>query len=67
MPLSISKSDRKPRTEITALTTDLYLLHRQISSGSDVRDLQALATAVGKKWVRGLVLYTGPERHFVCE
>ena len=26
---------------------------------SDVRGLQALATAVGKKWVRGVVIYTG--------
>ena len=26
---------------------------------SDVRGLQALATAVGKKWVRGAIIYTG--------
>jgi len=26
---------------------------------SDVRGLQALATAVGKKWVRGVLIYTG--------
>lgn len=30
-------------------------------SGKDVRGLQALAAAVGKKWVRGVVLYTGAE------
>ncbi len=30
-------------------------------NGSDVRGLQALATAAGKKWVRGVVLYTGTE------
>ncbi len=30
-------------------------------SGNDVRGLQALAAAVGKKWVRGVVLYTGTE------
>ncbi len=30
-------------------------------SGGDVRGLQALATAAGKKWVRGVVLYTGTE------
>lgn len=30
-------------------------------SGNDVRGLQALAAAVGKKWVRGVVLYTGAE------
>lgn len=28
---------------------------------SDVRGMQALADAVGKKWVRGVVLYTGME------
>ena len=28
---------------------------------NDVRGLQALATAVGKNWVRGVVLYTGGE------
>lgn len=28
---------------------------------SDVRGLQALASATGKKWVRGVVLYTGTE------
>ena len=27
--------------------------------GSDVRGLQAMASAVGKRWVRGVVLYTG--------
>ena len=31
-----------------------------LSSG-DVRGIQALATAAGKKWVRGVVLYTGAE------
>jgi uncharacterized protein len=30
-------------------------------SGNDVRGLQALAAAVGKKWVRGVVLYIGAE------
>ena len=30
-------------------------------SSNDVRGLQALANAAGKKWVRGLVLYTGTE------
>jgi hypothetical protein len=30
-------------------------------SGNDVRGLQALAAAVGKKWGRGVVLYTGAE------
>ena len=29
--------------------------------GNDVRGLQALATAAGKHWVRGVVLYTGTE------
>jgi predicted AAA+ superfamily ATPase len=29
--------------------------------GNDVRGLQALATTVGKHWVRGIVLYTGTE------
>jgi predicted AAA+ superfamily ATPase len=29
--------------------------------GSDVRGLQAMAKAVGKRWVRGVVLYTGAE------
>jgi len=29
--------------------------------GPDVRGLQALASAAGKRWVRGLVLYTGNE------
>jgi predicted AAA+ superfamily ATPase len=29
--------------------------------GSDVRGLQAMASAVGKRWVRGVVLYTGTE------
>jgi len=29
--------------------------------GGDVRGLQALAGAVGKRWVRGVVLYTGTE------
>jgi hypothetical protein len=29
--------------------------------GSDVRGLQAMAKAVGKRWVRGVVLYTGTE------
>ena len=29
--------------------------------GSDVRGLQAMANAVGKRWVRGVVLYTGTE------
>jgi len=28
---------------------------------NEVRGLQALATAVGKNWVRGVVLYTGGE------
>jgi len=27
--------------------------------GSDVRGLQAMANAVGKRWIRGVVLYTG--------
>ena len=31
-----------------------------LSSG-DVRGLQALASTVGKKWMRGVVLYTGSE------
>ena len=30
-------------------------------SGNDVRGLQALATAAGKHWVRGVVLYAGTE------
>jgi predicted AAA+ superfamily ATPase len=30
-------------------------------SSSDTRGLQALADAVGKNWVRGIVLYTGAE------
>ena len=30
-------------------------------SGGDVRGLQALAAAAGKRWVRGVVLYTGTE------
>lgn len=30
-------------------------------SGNDVRGLQALASAAGKHWVRGVVLYTGNE------
>jgi predicted AAA+ superfamily ATPase len=30
-------------------------------SGNDVRGLQALATAAGKHWGRGVVLYTGTE------
>jgi hypothetical protein len=29
--------------------------------GSDFRGLQAMAHAVGKRWVRGVVLYTGTE------
>jgi hypothetical protein len=29
--------------------------------GNDVRGLQALATAAGKHWLRGVVLYTGTE------
>jgi hypothetical protein len=29
--------------------------------GSDVRGLQAMASAVGKRWVRGVVFYTGTE------
>jgi predicted AAA+ superfamily ATPase len=29
--------------------------------GGDVRGLQALATAAGKRWIRGVVLYTGTE------
>ena len=29
--------------------------------GRDVRGLQAMATATGKRWVRGVVLYTGTE------
>ena len=29
--------------------------------GNDVRGLQALASAAGKNWVRGVVLYTGTE------
>ena len=29
--------------------------------GSDVRGLQAIAAAAGKRWVRGVVLYTGTE------
>ncbi len=29
--------------------------------GSDVRGLQAMANAVGKRWIRGVVLYTGTE------
>jgi len=29
--------------------------------GGDVRGLQAMASAVGKRWVRGVVLYTGTE------
>ena len=29
--------------------------------GSDVRGLQAMANAAGKRWVRGVVLYTGTE------
>jgi hypothetical protein len=30
-------------------------------SGNDVRGLQALATAAGKHWVRGVALYAGTE------
>ena len=30
-------------------------------SGSDVRGLQVLAGVAGKRWVRGVVLYTGTE------
>jgi hypothetical protein len=30
-------------------------------SSNDVRSLQALATAAGKHWVRGVVLYAGTE------
>jgi hypothetical protein len=30
-------------------------------SGSDVRGLHALASQAGKRWVRGVVLYTGTE------
>jgi hypothetical protein len=30
-------------------------------SGNDVRGLQALASATAKKWIRGVVLYTGTE------
>jgi uncharacterized protein len=29
--------------------------------GGDVRGLQAMANAVGKRWIRGVVLYTGTE------
>ncbi|MGD0815560.1 MAG: ATP-binding protein [Verrucomicrobiota bacterium] len=29
--------------------------------GNDVRGLQAMASSVGKRWVRGVVLYTGTE------
>jgi predicted AAA+ superfamily ATPase len=29
--------------------------------GGDVRGLQAMAHALGKRWVRGVVLYTGTE------
>ena len=29
--------------------------------GSDVRGLQAMANAMGKRWVRGVVLYIGTE------
>ena len=31
------------------------------SGGGDVRGLQALANAAGKRWVRGVVLYAGTE------
>lgn len=30
-------------------------------SGSDIRGLKALEEAAGKKWLRGVVLYTGTE------
>jgi predicted AAA+ superfamily ATPase len=30
-------------------------------SGNEVRGLEALANAVGKRWIRGIVLYTGTE------
>jgi predicted AAA+ superfamily ATPase len=30
-------------------------------NGNDVRGVQAMSTAVGKQWVRGVVLYTGTE------
>lgn len=30
-------------------------------AGSDVRGLHAMASAVGKRWIRGVVLYTGTE------
>jgi predicted AAA+ superfamily ATPase len=30
-------------------------------SGADVRGLHAMANAVGKRWIRGVVLYTGTE------
>ena len=29
--------------------------------GSDVRGLQSMANAVEKRWIRGVVLYTGTE------
>lgn len=29
--------------------------------GNDVRGLQAMSRSVGKRWVRGVVLYTGTE------
>lgn len=29
--------------------------------GSDVKGLQAMASAAGTRWVRGVVLYTGTE------
>ena len=34
---------------------------RATLGGSDVRGLQAMANAVGKRWLRGVVLYTGTE------
>ena len=34
---------------------------RATLGGGDVRGLQAMANAVGKRWVRGVVLYTGTE------
>jgi hypothetical protein len=48
--------DQKP---VWFVIDELASLQRLGSN--DVRGLQALATAVGKNWVRGVVLYTGAD------
>ena len=51
------------------ITSDLFAIFpppgwpvkRLVREANDVRGLQTLATTVGKRWIRGVVLYTGTE------